>query len=55
MLYYKNYVKLGGFYEKLCYFKRKKDRLEIQLNGEVDFITLRNSMIEKMKEAKTYW
>lgn len=20
----KNYVKLGGFYEKLCYFKRKK-------------------------------
>lgn len=39
----KNYVILKG----------KKDRLEIQLNGEVDFITLRNSMIEKMKEAKT--
>lgn len=40
----KNYVILKG----------KKDRLEIQLNGEVDFITLRNSMIEKMKEAKNF-
>src|SRR3712207_9278755 len=40
----KNYVILKG----------KKDRLEIQLNGEIDFITLRNSMIEKMKEAKNF-
>lgn len=40
----KNYVILKG----------KKDRLEIQLDAEVDFITLRNAMIEKMKEAKSF-
>lgn len=40
----KNYVILKG----------KKDRLEIQLDAEVDFITLRNAMIEKMTEAKNF-
>lgn len=40
----KNYVILKG----------KKDRLEIQLNAEVDFITLRDSFVEKIEQARNF-
>ena len=31
--------------------KGKKDRLSIHLNNEVDFLALRDSLVEKVKEA----
>lgn len=32
--------------------KGKKDRLVIHLNSEVDFLTLRDSLVEKVREAR---
>lgn len=40
----KNYVILKG----------KKDRLSIHLNNEVDFLALRDSLVEKVKEARSF-
>ncbi len=34
--------------------KGKKDRLSIHLNNEVDFLAIRDSLIEKIKEARTF-
>lgn len=34
--------------------KGKKDRLVIHLNSEVDFLTLRDSLVEKIQEAKNF-
>ena len=34
--------------------KGKKDRLVIHLNSEVDFLTLRDSLVEKIREAKNF-
>lgn len=34
--------------------KGKKDRLVIHLNEEVDFLTLRDSLIDKIKEARNF-
>lgn len=34
--------------------KGKKDRLVIHLNSEVDFLTLRDSLVEKVREARNF-
>ena len=34
--------------------KGKKDRLSIHLNNEVDFLALRDSLVEKVKEARSF-
>lgn len=34
--------------------KGKKDRLVIHLNNEVDFLTLRDSLVDKIKEARNF-
>lgn len=34
--------------------KGKKDRLVIHLNSQVDFLTLRDSLVEKIQEAKNF-
>ena len=34
--------------------KGKKDRLSIHLNNEVDFLAIRDSLVEKIKEARSF-